>query len=104
VAVAPTTPNRQFTLAPYIVDFISHGARLIVEVDGAVHDAPEAKARDAARQTFLEGRGYRVIRFSNAEVKTDIGRAVRTILASVNRFTPPPPAPAPQGGGGQGAA
>ncbi|KPF77498.1 hypothetical protein IP88_05950 [alpha proteobacterium AAP81b] len=50
----------------YIADFASHRARLIIEIDGNTHDleAPE----EIARTKWLEAQGYRVLRFTNAEV------------------------------------
>ena len=58
--------RRQHAIERFIVDFYCADARLIVEVDGAIHDyIPE---EDAIRQEFLESLGFRVIRFSNGEV------------------------------------
>ena len=74
--------RKQTAIGPFIVDFVCHGAKLIVELDGGVHDEPEAQARDRERQAFLDGRGYRVMRFTNAEVFADIGLVARTILAA----------------------
>jgi very-short-patch-repair endonuclease len=74
--------RKQTPVGPFIVDFICHGAKLIVELEGGVHDAPGATERDDERCGFLEGRGYRVLRFKNAEIKADIGLVVRTILAT----------------------
>jgi very-short-patch-repair endonuclease len=50
----------------YIVDFASHCAKLIIEVDGDSH--AHQVAYDAQRTEFLEGQGYRVLRFWNADV------------------------------------
>ena len=51
---------------PYVADFASHGAKLIIELDGSHH--ADAKEYDAARTAFLNGEGYRVIRFWNNDV------------------------------------
>jgi very-short-patch-repair endonuclease len=50
----------------YIADFASHRAKLIIEIDGNTHDleAPNEMARTA----WLEAQGYRVARFTNAQV------------------------------------
>jgi very-short-patch-repair endonuclease len=50
----------------HIADSAAHRARLIVEIDGNTHD-PEAPA-EVARSAWLEAQGYRVVRFTNAEV------------------------------------
>ena len=56
--------RRQVPLRHYICDFVSHGCRLVVEIDGGQHLA-EA---DAARTRAIEAEGYRVVRFWNSEV------------------------------------
>ena len=92
--------RRQAPFGPYIVDFVCHEHRLIVELDGGIHDLPSVAARDAERDTWLTGRGYRVMRFTNEEVAADIDWVVRMIFARVSADTPTPtPSPSPQGGG-----
>ncbi len=58
--------RRQHPLGPYIVDFCCVQGRLIVEVDGGHH--LERQRQDEARSMWLEGLGFRVLRFSDAEV------------------------------------
>jgi very-short-patch-repair endonuclease len=90
--------RRQAPFGPYIVDFACHDHRLIVELDGGVHDLPEVVARDAERELWLTGRGYRVMRFSNNQAVSDAAGVVQMILDSVSADTPTPH-PSPQGGG-----
>ena len=81
-----------------VFDFAEFGARLLIEVDGAVHDEPDVARRDAEKQRDAEAAGFRVLRFTNAEVDGRpewVLEQVRLVLRS-----PHPPAPAPQGGGG----
>jgi very-short-patch-repair endonuclease len=58
--------RRQAPTGSLIVDFVSHEAKLILEVDGGQHDP--ASEREASRTAFPEGQGYRVLRFWNNEV------------------------------------
>ena len=58
--------RKQVPFGPYCADFCSHGARLIIEVDGGQHAM--VGERDAARTRFLQAEGYRVIRFWNNDV------------------------------------
>jgi very-short-patch-repair endonuclease len=52
--------RRQVPVGPYIVDFLCVGAKLIVEADGSQH----AESRhDKARDAYLEGQGWKVLRF-----------------------------------------
>ena len=60
--------RRQAPVGPYIADFLSLDARLIVEVDGGQHGTDAGRQHDARRTAFLEGKGFRVLRFWNNEV------------------------------------
>jgi len=90
--------RRQAPLGPYIVDFVCHEHRLIVELDGGIHNLPQVAARDAERDLWLTGRGYRVMRFPNEQAVSDTVGVVQMILAAVSAGTPTPN-PSPQGGG-----
>ena len=58
--------RRQYAVGRYIVDFVCLEQRLIIEVDGGIHDRQQDY--DEARQSRLESTGFRVIRFSNGEI------------------------------------
>jgi very-short-patch-repair endonuclease len=90
--------RRQAPIGPYVVDFACHRARLIVEIDGGVHDIDTVAQRDAERDEWLRGRGYRVLRLKNAEVIANIDAVVCAILANAGADTPTPD-PFPQGEG-----
>ena len=60
--------TRQHSIKNYIVDFYCAQEKLIIELDGEVHNNPAAQERDAVRTTFLEKLGYTVIRFENKMV------------------------------------
>ena len=60
--------RRQSPFGIYVVDFISHRERLVLEVDGVTHETEEQRIRDAERTKFIESRGYLVVRFSNDDV------------------------------------
>lgn len=63
----------------YVADFVCIDAKVIVELDGSQH-TPEA---DARRTTFLEGLGYRVLRFWNSDVIENRDGVLETILAAL---------------------
>jgi very-short-patch-repair endonuclease len=93
--VAGTRFNTQFPIGLFICDFVSRGAKLVIEVDGATHG--ESERADAARTRFIERRGYRVIRFWNNEVMgnvegvvAEIERVLREMAAIRNRPSPSP--------------
>ena len=86
--------RRQQPIGPYIVDFFCPSAGLVVELDGGQHGADTAIAYDAARDTFLSARGYRVLRFINADVLRDPAQVCERILHAAAEAGPlPDPAP-----------
>jgi very-short-patch-repair endonuclease len=60
--------RRQYVVGPYIVDFFFRQSMLIVEIDGGYHLTEEQQLEDSIRQTWLESKGYKVLRFTNEEV------------------------------------
>lgn len=64
--------RRQHIIDKYIADFISLENKLIVEVDGSIHQLPENKENDQQRTERLNELGYHVIRFTNTEVLHNI--------------------------------
>ncbi|WP_237478550.1 endonuclease domain-containing protein [Lichenibacterium dinghuense] len=63
--VAGAKFRRQVPVGPYVADFLCRDAKLVVELDGAPHDDPEQRVRDAERDAWLGHQGFRVLRFSN---------------------------------------
>ncbi len=90
--------RRQAPIGPYIVDFVSHAAKLIVEIDGGQHFEDEQERRDARRTRFLEGKGYRVLRFNNYDVLSNRSGVLERIAETVLGAAPSPPSPASGGG------
>ncbi|MBI4082591.1 MAG: endonuclease domain-containing protein [Candidatus Lambdaproteobacteria bacterium] len=72
--------RRQQPIDRFIVDFFCAERRLIIEVDGAVHEA--SREADALRQSHLEGIGMRVLRFTNANILTDLESVLRQVEAA----------------------
>jgi very-short-patch-repair endonuclease len=70
--------SRQIPIGVYIVDFICREQRLVVELDGSQHAENE---RDGRRTEWLNGQGYSVLRFWNAEVLQERSAVLDTILA-----------------------
>ena len=87
--------NRQFPIGPFICDFVSRSAKLIIEVDGGQHAVEIDK--DQSRTAYLEAQGYRVIRFWNNDVLERIAGVVSEIEAVLE--TGPPPTPPASGRG-----
>jgi very-short-patch-repair endonuclease len=75
---------RQAPIGPFIADFLCRECKLIVEIDGETHSTNEEIARDARRTVYLQGQGYRVIRFVNAEVYENDEAIAKAILMVLN--------------------
>jgi len=89
--------RRQTPIGPYIVDFVSHAAKLVIEIDGGQHFETEHEKRDARRDRFLARKGYRVLRFNNYDVTKNRTGVLETIALALGE-TPSPPSPARGGG------
>ena len=76
---AGTHFRRQATIERYFVDFCCHTSRLLVEIDGGGHARRFRRMADARRTAFLNARGYRVLRFWNDDVLTNI-EGVMTVI------------------------
>ncbi len=95
--------RRQHPYGQFVLDAFCVEHQLEVEVDGGVHTDPRQAAYDAARTEFLEARGVRVLRFSNADVEKHLGEVLRRILEAAGRPHPPAPSPEPKSvGSGEG--
>ena len=75
----------QTRINAYFADFTIPAIRLVVEVDGSVHDSEEAKRYDSARTKSLQKSGWRVVRFRNDEVASDPHAVARKIKAMFPR-------------------
>jgi very-short-patch-repair endonuclease len=71
--------RRQAAIGPYIADFLSHEAKIVIELDGETHADPRQISRDEEKRRVLEMKGFRVIRFFNSEVREDVDDVVRRI-------------------------
>ena len=90
--------RRQTPIGPYIVDFVCHAAKLTIELDGGQHFESTQEQRDARRDAFLVGRGFRVLRFNNHDVMCNRQGVLETIAAAFEEG--PLPDPPPQAGEG----
>ncbi len=85
--------RRQHSIDTFIVDFIQIDKRLIIEVDGSVHQDFDSPQYDEYRTMLLSEKGFKVIRFTNEEVTYDLEKILETVrqnLASQRSgfFTP----------------
>lgn len=69
--------RRQVPLGIFIVDFCSMEHRLIIEIDGGIHD--KKIEYDEERQQLLTQAGFRVLRFKNEEIEQDLSSVMQRI-------------------------
>ena len=77
--------RRQATIGPFFCDFASHSLKLVIELDGGQHAESVA---DTRRTAFLEGKGYRVLRFWNNEVIENLEGVLTVLLEAIERPAP----------------
>jgi very-short-patch-repair endonuclease len=65
----------------YIVDFVSHRSRLIIDLDGGQHAVQTE--HDCERTRWLEGRGYRVVSFWNNQLLTESESVLEAIALAL---------------------
>ena len=86
--------RHQAPIRNFVVDFVSHRKRLVIEVDGGQH----SEATDRPRTELIEAEGYRVVRFWNHDVLGN-GDGVAMMLATYCGESTPTPTLPHRGGG-----
>lgn len=82
--------TRQVVIGAYIVDFAARSRKLVIEVDGDTHaDA----SRDERRDAWLRAQGYRVLRFTNGDVLSNLEGVLTAVEAALSDSPSPNPLP-----------
>ena len=63
---------RQYPIGNYIVDFVCRSKKVVIEIDGGQHNANKNIQYDNKRTKFLEEMGYKVVRFWNNDIDTNM--------------------------------
>ena len=63
---------RQYCIGSYIADFVCLQKHIVIEIDGGQHNQPEDIEYDKRRTSYLNSKGYTVVRFWNHEINTNI--------------------------------
>jgi len=71
--------RRQTPIGRYIVDFVALKINLVIEIDGSQHFEPEHMKSDMKRTQYLEGLGFKVIRYTNTDVFESLEEVVENI-------------------------
>ncbi len=83
IPIKGTHFRRQVPIGRFFADFACHQIGLVIELDGSQHANDVARRYDLARTFVLEAAGYKVIRFWNHEVLSELDAVLDTIFAAV---------------------
>ena len=75
--------RRQAPIGPYIVDFISFRSGIVIEADGGQHGMTEGSRLDRVRDAFLQSLGFRVLRFWNSDIDSNLADVMESILSAL---------------------
>jgi very-short-patch-repair endonuclease len=80
--------RKQHPVFIFIVDFYCHEFKLVIEVDGEVHNDKESTEYDLGRTAELNRFGIKVIRFTNDDVIFNVESVITRILGVITELTP----------------
>jgi very-short-patch-repair endonuclease len=89
--------RRQQPIGASIVDFVCFEKKIIVELDGGHHALPAEMQKDSKRDRWFEAQGYKVLRFWDNEVLTNIQGVLEVIWKGLFK-SPSPQSPPIKGG------
>ena len=93
--------RRQHPIDFFIVDFYCHEAKLVIELDGEIHN--QQREYDDGRSAEMEKYSIKVIMFNNSEIENNIEEVIKKIENEINgRIQSPPCLPAGRQGGFRG--
>jgi very-short-patch-repair endonuclease len=75
--------RKQHPIGPYVADLYCAQIKLVIEVDGEAHNCGDRPARDAARDVYLIGAGFDILRIAAADILKDMDGVLQRILAEI---------------------
>ncbi len=75
---------RQYGIGSYIADFYCHAHKLVIEVDGSIHETAEKIGNDEVRTGCLGAYGLNVLRFTNDQVINQLNRVLEEIAQALD--------------------
>ena len=96
--------RRQAPIGPYVVDFACLRARLVIEVDGGVHNRMDVALRDLKRDEWLTSQGYGILRIDSRRIPHDLDAVIAEITQAIRLKAPLPLEGEGVGGWGEAAS
>jgi len=78
--------KRQHPIWLYIADFYCHELKLVIEVDGSIHNLKEVMEHDKLREEDIARLGIKIIRFSNKEIRMHIENVIEKIKGTIKEL------------------
>jgi predicted helicase/very-short-patch-repair endonuclease len=75
--------RRQHNIASFIVDFYCHSAKLVIEIDGKIHEELEQKEKDNNRDEWLKNYGLKVLRIKNEDILNNLENTLNIIIENL---------------------
>jgi acetylglutamate kinase len=82
--------RRQHPIANYVADFYCHGIKLVIELDGGIHEHEEVKRYDETRENHLKELGLTILRFKNEEIFKNKKSVLEKIAETIRGLQSPP--------------
>jgi len=92
--------RRQHRIGRYIVDFYCAQHKLVIELEGTIHEVADQQEYDRARFEELSAQGLTILRFKNEEIKQDIQSVLQRIAKATEARSTSPSPKLGEGGGG----
>jgi very-short-patch-repair endonuclease len=92
--------RRQYSIGAFVVDFYMPELKLAIEIDGDSHVGDDAQAYDFERQSLLESKGTRFLRFTNQQVYEELDAVIEAITQVVCELVEDPSLTLPLARGG----
>ena len=90
--------RRQYSIGPYVLDFLCYESKLAIEIDGRQHGDPKAQAHDAKRDMYLKMHGIRIKRIWNFQLRENLDGVLAGIRMALEKLMESPhPNPLPPG-------
>ena len=77
--------RRQKIIGKYVVDFYIASAKLVIELDGSQHYIEEGQERDRNRDSFMEKKGLKVLRYSNNDINSNFSGVCEDIVKNIEK-------------------
>src|ERR1700744_5731079 len=90
--------RRQHPIGPFIADFYCHALKLVVEIDGDIHDLEDVRQYDTQRQNYLKEVGIKVLRLKNEDVFAN-AHLIEVAISALMVYPDLIPNPSPTGEG-----